>query len=114
MRIEESRESQMQLAVIRREMMHRAKVARCTGHDRIVVRKASIRNFKRDIKNQRMDLAEGSIPSKTKKELHIEEEPVMQKHRPRPLLTELTGIHRVSLGTSAHREVAVRKHRAKK
>jgi hypothetical protein len=43
-----------------------------------------------------------------KKKLLIEEELVMWKHWPPPLLREkLTGLHWVSLGTSAHNEGVV-------
>jgi hypothetical protein len=41
------------------------------------------------------------------KKLHIEKGPVMQKHRPPPLLREVTGHYQVLLGTSAHKKGAV-------
>jgi hypothetical protein len=55
-----------------------------------------------------LDLVKRSTTSKTKnKKLHREEEPVIYKHRPPPLLREFTELYRVSLGTSAHKEGAV-------
>jgi hypothetical protein len=50
---------------------------------------------------------EGSTPSKTKRKLHIEEEAVMQKHRPPPLQRKFRGLDGVPLGTSSHKEGVV-------
>jgi hypothetical protein len=72
--------------------------------------KVSIRNLKRDTKNQRLDLVEGSIPSKTKKKKKKNAQiggACNIEHRPPTQPTELTGLYRVLLRTSTHKEGAV-------
>jgi hypothetical protein len=91
-----------------RRLLHREniKLARQEGF-RTGVRKASIRNFKQDTKNQRLDLVEWSTTCKQKKNIAQKGEAGNVEAPPPPLLREFTSLCRVSLGTSAHKEGAV-------